>query len=260
MKKETPRRNSPRPRKPLLRFTPYAWAKLQWFCHRGETEIGGFGVSAVDDLLLLEDFVTVKQDVTCVSVKFDDEAVADFFDQQVDLGRKPQQFARIWLHTHPGNCPNPSGTDEETFARVFGSCDWAVMFIVAEEGATYARLRFNVGPGGECVVPVGIDCARGFPASDHEAWESEYQTNIHPDFMGFGCHDSVPSRSDLPAVDGSAWRDDGATSATTSGGGASGGDPFDVDPPHWWDEPELMAMVDDPDFYDAFEDESEVLP
>ena len=30
-------------------FTPYAWAKLQFFCRYEETEIGGFGVAPPDD-------------------------------------------------------------------------------------------------------------------------------------------------------------------------------------------------------------------
>ena len=122
---------------PVLRFTPTAWAKLQFFCHQGESEIGGFGVTPKDDLLLIEEFVTVKQTTTEVSVDFLDEAVADFFEAQVDLGRKPEQFARLWLHTHPGDGPTPSMTDEETFNRVFGRCDWAVMFILARTGKTY---------------------------------------------------------------------------------------------------------------------------
>ena len=66
------------------------------------------------------------QDVTVASIAFDDLAVADFFETQVDAGRKPEQFGRIWLHTHPGNSAQPSGTDEETFYRVFGHCQWAV--------------------------------------------------------------------------------------------------------------------------------------
>ena len=84
--------------------------------------------------------------MTCVSVSFDDEAVADYFEDQVEAARVPQQFGRIWLHTHPGNSPEPSMTDENTFTRVFGSCDWAIMFIVAQDGRTFARLRFNAGP------------------------------------------------------------------------------------------------------------------
>jgi proteasome lid subunit RPN8/RPN11 len=163
-----------------LRFSPTAWAKLQFFCHREDVEIGGFGISSADDLLCIDAFATVKQDVTMASVRFDDEAVADFFETQVDAGREPEQFARCWLHTHPGDSATPSLTDEETFARVFGASDWAVMVIVARTGKTYARMRFNVGPGGEVAIPVDVDFTLPFGASDHEAWKAEYEANIHP--------------------------------------------------------------------------------
>jgi hypothetical protein len=162
----------------VLRFTPTAWAKLQFFRDRGETEIGGFGITAPDDLLLIEEFVTVRQAVTCISVAFEDAAVADLFEAQVDAGRKPEQFGRVWLHTHPGNSPIPSGTDERTFADVFGRCDWAVMFVLAQEGKSYARLRFNVGPGGQIVIPTEIDFSLPFVGSDHPAWAAEYDRNI----------------------------------------------------------------------------------
>ena len=149
--KQSPKQSRP-PRRlmmqrssPVLRFSPTAWAKLLYFRDRQETEVGGFAVTAPGHLLRVEEFVTVKQDVTIASVAFDDQAVSDFFEAQVDAGRKPEQFGRIWLHTHPGNSPVPSGTDEETFARVFGSCQWAIMFILASGGKSYARLRFNVG-------------------------------------------------------------------------------------------------------------------
>ncbi len=166
-------------RRPILRFTPYAWAKFHWFRDRGPTEIGGFGVGAEDDLVLIQDFITVEQQVTAVSVEFDDDAVADFFDGQVDEGRRPEQFARVWLHSHPGNNSRPSGTDEETFERVFGNCDWSVMAIVARGGQTYGRLQMNTGPGIACRV--GFDVAYGmpFPASDEPAWEAEYIRNVH---------------------------------------------------------------------------------
>ena len=133
-----------------------------------------------DDLLLVREFVTVEQEVTCVSVTFDDAAVADYFDRQVDLGRRPEQFARIWCHTHPDMSPAPSVTDEETFNRVFGTCQWAVMFILARDNRTYARLSFHVGPGGHVLIPVGVDYRCAFTASDHEAWETEFAAHIHP--------------------------------------------------------------------------------
>ncbi len=162
----------------VLRFSPYAWAKLLHLRDAGDTEVGGFGIAASDDLLMIEDFATVKQIATSASINFDDESVADFFDRQVDQGHRPEQFARCWVHTHPGNCPNPSAVDEETFARVFGGSDFAIMLILARGGKIYARLRFNVGPGGAVLIPVEVDYACSFAGSDPEAWDLEYRTNI----------------------------------------------------------------------------------
>src|SRR3954452_11481417 len=79
-------------RSPPLRLTPYAWAKLLHLRDRGETEVGGFGVSRPGDLLLVEDVQLVRQECSPVTVKFDDESVADYFDRQVDLGRRPEEF------------------------------------------------------------------------------------------------------------------------------------------------------------------------
>ncbi|MEQ8787078.1 MAG: hypothetical protein RIC55_12290 [Pirellulaceae bacterium] len=162
----------------MLRFTATAWAKLEFLRDYGDSEIGGFGISAEDDPLLVTDLRLVRQHCTATSVQFDDLSVADFFDEQVDLGRRLESFARIWVHTHPGVSPTPSGQDEETFVRCFGRVDWAVMFILAEEGASYARLRFNVGPGGEMELPVVVDFSHAFAASDHEMWTEEYCQNV----------------------------------------------------------------------------------
>lgn len=166
------------PQQPVLRFSPTAWAKLIYFRDMSDDEVGGFGITDSDDLLFVQDFITVKQEVTCVSVKFDDDAIADFFDEQVDLGRKPQQFARLWLHSHPGDSPEPSGIDETTFKRVFGNCTWAVMFVVAEDYSTYARLRFNIGPGGQILIPTMVDYSQPFGPSDHDSWDVEYKANV----------------------------------------------------------------------------------
>lgn len=173
-----------------LTFAPLAWLKLQYFCHAGETEIGGFGVSAANDLLYIEDFMTVRQHVSSFTVRFEDAAVADWFDQCVDRGLSVNRCARIWLHTHPGSSVTPSGTDEETFARVFGRCDWSVMFILGRTGETYARLAFAAGPGGELLLPVQVDwsawpraladAAKPLPAQ-MDQWQQEYHANIQVD-------------------------------------------------------------------------------
>ena len=163
---------------PTLRFSPVAWAKLLFLRDADETEVGGFGISAADNLLFVEDIQLVRQSCDVGSVAFDDESVADFFDRQVNAGIAISRCARIWLHTHPGSSPQPSVTDEETFARVFGRCDWAVMFILARGGQSYARLRFHVGPGGDIDLPVQVDYSKPFVGSDHAAWSAEHQANV----------------------------------------------------------------------------------
>jgi hypothetical protein len=169
-----------RARKPpqSLRLSPTAWAKLLYFRDMGESEVGGFGISAAEDLLYLEDVELVRQTCDIASVAFDDQSVADYFDRQVDAGRNVSRIGRIWVHTHPGSCAQPSCKDQETFARVFGNTDWSVMFILARGGQSYARLEFHVGPGGSVLLPVEVDYSRPFPASDHAAWHEAYLQNV----------------------------------------------------------------------------------
>ena len=187
-----PRRKRARHRRrPVLRFSPTAWAKLLFLRDHGETEVGGFGISAEDDPLYVRDVCLVRQTCTVTSVCFEDAAVADFFDEQVDSGRPIGQVGRIWIHTHPGDCAAPSGTDEETFTRAFGRPDWAVMFILARNGETYCRLRFNIGPGADMVIPTEVDFTRAFASSDFGAWEQEYRAAVRPDLPDWGAGPDV---------------------------------------------------------------------
>jgi len=175
------RKKNQQNQKPLLRFSPTAWAKLLFMRNVTDNEVGGFGITEAEDLLFVTDFVLIKQKVTAVSVSFEDESVADFFEDQVEAGRQPEQFARLWLHSHPGNSPEPSMTDEETFTRVFGTCDWSIMCIVAQDGGTFARLRFNTGPGGEVKIPVYVDYGFEFDNADLNAWKQQYKANVIED-------------------------------------------------------------------------------
>lgn len=165
-------------RRPVLRFSVTAWAKLQFMRDQGPTEVGGFGITSADDLLFVEDVYLLRQSCTSVTVKFDDVAVAEFFEDQVAAGRKPDQFARIWIHSHPGDSASPSFVDERTFRRVFGRCDWSVMFILAKGGQTFARIRYGIGPGGQIEIPVHVDFGKPFAASDAEGWQREYASTV----------------------------------------------------------------------------------
>ena len=184
-------------RAPPLRLTPCAWAKLLYLLHRGSTEVAGFGVSSRSDLLLIQDVQLVPQLCTEVTVELDDAAVADYFDTQVDRGRVPEEFGRIWVHTHPGSSPLPSSTDENTFRRCFSSADWAVMFIVARGGQTYARMRFGAGPGGQILLPVEVDFSQPFTATDHATWQAEYDSAVKVDEEWTTRRPSVPRREPL---------------------------------------------------------------
>jgi proteasome lid subunit RPN8/RPN11 len=182
----TPSPSRVRRRHPCLTFSPLAWLKLKYFCHAGSTEVGGFGIAAEEDLLYIEDFATVRQQVSPMTVRFFDDAVADFFDQCVDAGLQPKRFSRVWLHTHPGDSVTPSSTDEETFARVFGNCDWALMFILGRTGNTHARLAFHTEPYGQFLLPVTVDW-EAWPnlvetstalADLAEQWQKEFVDNV----------------------------------------------------------------------------------
>ena len=142
----------------------------------GDTEVGAFGICPTHPRLV-EDIQLVKQTCTWSTVAFDDESVSDFFENQVENGRQPDQFARVWIHTHPGGSADPSFTDEETFARVFGNTDWAVMFILACGGETYARMRVDA-ESTELLLETQIDFAVEFSESQFGAWESEYNGNV----------------------------------------------------------------------------------
>jgi len=52
------------------------------------------------------------------------------------------------------------------------------MFIVAQDNKTYAKLSFNVGPGGQVLIPAEIDYAHDFGPSEQQAWDAEYEANV----------------------------------------------------------------------------------
>jgi len=50
--------------------------------------------------------------------------------------------------------------------------------VVAENNRTYSKLSFNVGPGGQVLIPTEIDYGEDFGASDRELWDTEYAANV----------------------------------------------------------------------------------
>ncbi len=141
---------------------------------KGNTEVGGFCISSKEDLLLIEDVVLIPQKCTSVTVEFTDDGIADYVDDMVDQEFQPEQFFRVWWHTHPGMSPDPSGVDEETFARVFGECNWSVMFILASDDRCYARIQIKTPVEGSFVIPVQVISE----SVSRPEWEEEYDENV----------------------------------------------------------------------------------
>ena len=161
-----------------LRFTPYAWAKMLYMRDRGDTEVAGYGITGTKDPLLVTDFRLIKSDCTSVSFDMDPDDGAEFMETMLDAGLMPWQYSNILIHTHPGNSPNPSGTDEKNFVKAFSHPNWAIMFIIAEDGAAYCRLKVNVGPGVVKDIKVAVDWKQPFGGTDTQAWETEYKAKV----------------------------------------------------------------------------------
>lgn len=162
----------------MIRFTPYAWAKLLFMRDKGPTEVAGYGISSLDDPLLVTDFQLVKQIAGPAHFEFDDEGLADFSERMAfEHELQPAEYQRILIHTHPGNSATPSGTDETNFEDKMSDCSWAIMFILARGGETTCALKYK-NPALRVELGCMIDFSEEFDASDQEAWEEEYKEMV----------------------------------------------------------------------------------
>lgn len=165
-----------------LRFTPYAYAKIQHLRDKGGTEVAGYGICE-RELLLVTDFRMVPQECSVAFVEMDGEGMLDLMAEYKAKGLNMEQVGRIWIHTHPGNSAKPSGTDENTFKSLWGDCSWSVMAILAKGGDTYARLQYQSRPPEflkahslqSVTMEWAIDYDEPFQGSDKESWDAEYE-------------------------------------------------------------------------------------
>jgi proteasome lid subunit RPN8/RPN11 len=123
--------------------------------------------------------VLLPQEVSSASVEFSEEGIANFYEDCIDEGLTPDQYSRIWIHTHPSGIYTPSGVDEKTFEEIFGKCDWAVMYILTKDNHEYCALQYNKTPKHRVELKESkVDYSIPFPASNLEEWEKEYKENV----------------------------------------------------------------------------------
>jgi hypothetical protein len=175
----------PQPKTPnfsgdVLWMDPAPWTKYHYLCAKADTEVGFMCRTHPDDPLHIIDIVVVKQESTSVTVDFDDEGLEDYMMANIAAGRSPRDFFRVWAHTHPGDSPHPSGTDEKTNLECFSGADWNVMLILAKGGDTYARLTVR---SSSCTMSKILRVTQNHNAwksavMDTVAWDAELAANL----------------------------------------------------------------------------------
>lgn len=165
-------------------LSPEAWVHWQVLCHAGSTEVAAFGVTSEHDPLYVERLWVPKQECTAAFCETEEGQFNDLLDWALDNQIAPSRVGRVWLHTHPGDSPGPSGTDEKTFETDFGGPDVAFMLILARGGQTSCRARFKSLKGATVEVPLAIRWSEvhkqfGLPSDAQKAaWLEEYAQKV----------------------------------------------------------------------------------
>lgn len=165
-------------KKNVLRFSPYAWAKLIHIRDKKLNEVCAFGVTHPEDPLLVIDLGIPTQMVSSCSFELSEDAMTDHIMRYVDAGYQPRDCARVWIHTHPAGITTPSSTDERTFSQNMTDSDWAIMFILPKGTETgYCEIQYKT-PSIKAKIEHCIDWTYPFDAANHESWDAEFDSNV----------------------------------------------------------------------------------
>lgn len=120
-------------------LTPSVYCRLRHMAVHSANEIAAWGIAEdpAQPLLVTDLFLPLQTNDPCY-VEMDDDSINKHLCDSVMGGLSPEQVMRIWIHTHPGSSPTPSGHDNHTFNRLLETMPWIVMFIMAESGAVSA--------------------------------------------------------------------------------------------------------------------------
>ncbi len=181
---------------PQLVFSPLCFLKIQYLMHKGDHEVGGYGLASDPEKpLYLTDLLVPKQECSYAYVEFDTD---DLQGMLMDVAAKGLPNPGVWVHTHPMSSAVPSFRDETTFDTMIGP--WSVMAIFAKGGASSARLQVRESLKFGMDIPVQIDwgsLSSGgkalFPTTElRDEWEKTYhekctESSFGATIMG-GCY------------------------------------------------------------------------
>lgn len=159
----------------VIWFTPYVWAWIQFLKRECKTEAFAFGIARKEEPNLIVDLYIPKQVAGVAFVDIEEEDTLKMVEELVDLGYETGEFMRYFIHTHPGQSPQPSSTDERTYKDIFGKMDWSSMIIFAKDGPTFCRTQFQAGPGATIDGDLRVYFSGLFPGVDQDVingWEA----------------------------------------------------------------------------------------
>ena len=161
-------------------FTPYAYAKMIYMRDKQANEVSCMAITP-NTLNIIEELYFPRQEVQSAYVDIDEDGLALMCDELAQKGLQPEQFMRIWIHTHPKSMgATPSGRDRQCMEESFSTPDWAIMMIFSQNGESFAELRMNKPFLMTQKLDIFVDYSSPFPASNKAEWDKEYEKNVKP--------------------------------------------------------------------------------
>jgi len=157
-----------------LRFSPNAWAKIDYLRRISRANLVLYGISPPSDPLLVTDVVLLKQRCNEASVYLDDHAVEQFVRSQLGAGRRPIEFCRLRIHTCCSPMSTMANSPHEAVERFAGKQGWTVTCTHFANGTHSAVFELSDGYCLSLPVPTAIECNSPFPGSEFSAWKQEY--------------------------------------------------------------------------------------
>lgn len=119
------------------------YKRLRTYVLAIDTEISFLGkVEQKDDVLLVNDFVLLKQQVSYANTILDKEELGKFYESLMNKGENPSNW-KVWIHSHASMSAIFSQTDEDTiksFDLEIPTDNWFLSIVVNHAGDLNARI------------------------------------------------------------------------------------------------------------------------